>query len=273
MQKTSQDKLAVLIIALGSLIIYFNSLGNAFVFDDFHGIVRNLYIKDLRYLPMLFKGHYTSEANIPQGMFRPILLVSFLFNYLFSGLKPFAYHLINILLHFLNGILCYSLFKALKKDLPFGLMLGVSLLFIFHPINTETINYISCRSDLLVSFFTLSAVISYINKRLVLSLILYVCAALTKESSLVFLALILSYDFIFPKQDKKTINFYIAVILISILYWWYRSFIFSNSGDNFSLLHNPVRSLYSNILTQAVVTLFYLRMFINPYPKHSSCFP
>ena len=160
MKRNLENTIIVIILVFFCLVLYFNSLGNAFIFDDIHTIVQNQYIKNPGYLGLFFKGLYSSEP-VPQGMLRPLLMLTFVFNYLFSGLNPLGYHIINLLLHFLNGILFYSLLRFLKKDLPFGLSLGVSLLFIAHPINNEAVIYITCRSDLLVTLFVLSAFLLY----------------------------------------------------------------------------------------------------------------
>lgn len=276
MSRESQDKLAVIFLLVFCLILYFNSLGNAFIFDDEHGIQDNSYIKNPCYIPLFFQGYYTS-VPFPRGMFRPLLLLSFSFNYIFSGLRPLGYHLINVLLHFLNGILFYYLFRFLKRDLPFGLSLIVSLLFIAHPINTEAVTYITCRSDLLVTFFVLSALISYAKGCLFLPLFLYVLALLSKETGLVLPFLVFAYDFMRPSAsdytDSKGITqikhkhiFYIVLIGISLSYWIYRGFIFGSSANILAPLSSPIRSFWSNILTQSAVSLFYLRLFLWPYP-------
>ena len=275
-----KDNLAIILIALTCFSIYLNSLGNAFVFDDIHTIKNNLFIKNTAYIPGFFQGDYTS-LPLPKCMFRPLLLLTFSLNYLIGGLQPYGYHLINILLHFLNGTLLYSILKALntrfsvnladssKINAFFGLYAILSILFIAHPLNTETVSYITCRSDLLVTFFILSGFLSHIENKSLLVFFSYLCALLTKETALIFPLLLLAYDFLPPaaKEKKKSLRLYTAIFLISASYWLYRNFIF----NNFELgqlinLSSPLRSFYSNILLQTVVTVFYLRMFIWPHP-------
>lgn len=274
MSRNSQDNLAVLILVVFCLVLYANSLGNSLTLDDFHTIRDNLYIKNLRYIPLLFKGDYSSDP-VPKGMFRPLLLLTFSFNYIFGRTQPLGYHIINLLLHFLSGIVFYSLLRLLKKDMPFGLSLAVSLLFIAHPINTEAVNYITCRSDLFVAFFILLAFTSFVKARFVLSIFLYAMSLLTKETALVFFPLIFTYDFLRPlslvSKDSRGATskrnkyiFYIAVIALSVSYWAYRMIMFGAKASILSSLSSPVRSFSSNILTQAWVTVFYLRQFFWP---------
>jgi tetratricopeptide (TPR) repeat protein len=290
MRQNTADILIVLLCAFFCLLLYFNSLWGIFIFDDDHSILNNLYIKDAGYIPMFFKGYYTSETEVPQGMFRPLLLLTFSFNYLFSGLQPLGYHIINLLLHFLNAVLFYCLLKllsslpgcqvkeghpGLKKSLPFGLTLSLTLLFLAHPLNTEAVAYISSRSDLMVSIFILLGIIAYLKRRIFSVITFYILGLLSKETALVFFFLILALHFVYyrnvemPREEKRKLlllNFFI--IGLSVLYWAYRGAVFGLTAKNIILapLQNPVRSFWSNILTQSGVTLFYLRLFLWPDP-------
>lgn len=279
MKQIKQDFLVVGLCAIFCIILYFNSLWGIFIFDDYHSVINNLFIKDARHIPLFFKGHYTSEVEIPRGMFRPLLLLTFSFNYFFSGLQPLGYHIINILLHFVNGILFYSLLRLLKPDLPFPLALLFSLLFLAHPLNTEAVGYISSRSDLMVFLFIFIGSICYLKKRLALALFSYLLGLLSKETALVFPFLIAMFDFLKPtlqansteeKQVSRTRNkyfFYLALVAAAILYWLYRQFLFGKSASIIAVsLQNPTRSFYANMLTQSAVALFYLRLFIWPQP-------
>ena len=134
MKHLSKDCIAVIIFSFFCLFLYYNSLWGIFIFDDAHSIVTNIYIKDSRYIPMFFKGFYTSDTEVPIGMFRPLLLLTFSFNYFFSGIQPLGYHIINVLLHFLNGILFYYLLRQLfvtRANLPNEENSQESLPFIF----------------------------------------------------------------------------------------------------------------------------------------------
>ncbi|MBU1366402.1 MAG: hypothetical protein KJ711_01135, partial [Candidatus Omnitrophica bacterium] len=71
-------------------------------------IVENVFIKSAKYFSEFFKGFVTSYP-IPKGMCRPLLMLTFGFNYLQGGLSPVGYHIVNILFHFLNACLLYFL--------------------------------------------------------------------------------------------------------------------------------------------------------------------
>jgi protein O-mannosyl-transferase len=273
MKESFKEKSAVLLIAFFCCVLYVNSLGNPFVFDDLHTIVHNLFIKSFRYIPLFFQGTYTSETTVGRGMLRPLLMITFSFNYFFSGLKPFGYHCINILIHFLNAVLLFQLVKHLKKDLPFAVSLGTVLLFVCHPLNTQAVSYITCRSDLLVTFFILAGMVLYLKQKQALVLLMYLCALLTKESALVFGLLIFAVDILVahPKAPlfqslKRRGIFYIGLAILSVAYWQYRYFMIGSSAGILAPLASPLRSFSSNALTQAAVLFFYLRLFLFPYP-------
>lgn len=96
----------------------------------------------------------------PSGGFyyRPLLMLTFyLDQYLWDGTQSFM-HLENILLHAANALLVYLLVKKsmryFSEELASAPLLA-SLLFAIHPITTESVNWISGRTDLLGTFFVL----------------------------------------------------------------------------------------------------------------------
>ena len=243
------------------------------MFDDNHMIVRNNYIKHLKYIPNFFKGEITTEP-IVKGMYRPLLMASFSFDYFFSGLKPYGYHIINILIHFLNAYVLYLLIKLLLVNISFSLRLGLTLIFCVHPINTETVLYISSRSDALCSLFMALGFYSYLRFKTekminlyVLSIILHICALLTKEVGVVFLGLICAYEYVYSKNLLKDFKRIILTILpfmiVTILYFILRRFLFGAMLDpqNLSALE---RSFWENTLTQASVSFYYIYLFFYP---------
>lgn len=281
MKEKKQNLILVLLFSCFCLSLYFNSFRGIFIFDDAHSIVTNLYIKDIRHIPMLFKGYYTSDTEIPIGMFRPLLLLTFYFNYLFSGIQPFGYHIINILLHFLNGILFFYLLRLLfahhahlkgnessQERLPFAFSVLLGLLFLSHPLHTEAVTYISSRSDLMMYFFTLLSFICYLKRRFWLTLFLYTLSLLTKETALVLPLLIFAYHLIYiqdTKNDarKEAFFFCLALIALSAGYWLCRNGILASIPKNNFLL---IRGMWPNILTQAGVTFYYIKLFFWPHP-------
>lgn len=136
------------LLTLGTLL-YGNSLGVPWYFDDFDNIVNNAMIADLE----------TALAQLfaPRG----VAYLSFALNYALSGLDVFGFHLVNILLHVGNAFLVYLL---LRQFYPGSIQwpLGGALLFLTHPVQTQAVTYIVQRMTSLSCFFFLAAVLLFI---------------------------------------------------------------------------------------------------------------
>lgn|SRR3989338_6193728 len=277
MSEDKKNLWAVILICLSVYAGYVNTLPNPFIFDDRHMISENNYIKHLETLPNLFTDKITS-LPITRGMWRPLLMLSLAFNYFISRLSPHSYHLINILIHFLNAVLLFLFIKIFLKKLSFGFCLGLTIIFCLHPINTEAVTYISSRSVTMCGFFILSGLYSYIRWResqqkrhYLLSLGCYVLALLTKEIALILPLLILAYEFIHNKSFwKNKRNLFLKILpfaLITIGYLFMIKLIF---GEVFGLFAKAksalaIRPYSANILTQGAVSFFYIYLFLYPF--------
>ncbi len=105
--KLTKPWIALMLIALVAVAIYSNIYSAPFVFDDMHQIEENVKIRDL------------SECFSPKQLFspRPLVELTFAFNYRFGGLNVFWYHFVNVLIHVINGFLAYFLALNIFKQL------------------------------------------------------------------------------------------------------------------------------------------------------------
>ena len=133
-----------------------------------------------------------SPATLCLKVCRPLLMLTFTFNYFIGGAQPFTYHIFNILLHITNGLLLYCLIKKLIPEIPGIFNTAICSLFLLHPINTEAVSYISSRSDLMATALILSGFIAYLNKRSLLGFYISrqhgdrLCRALDRRTHLFF---------------------------------------------------------------------------------------
>ena len=128
------------ILAMACLLVYGNSLNNAFVSDDIPAILTNPRIQ-----------HTLSCWNEPQSFLNSLI-------YNISGFKVFPYHLANLILHFINTILVFALLSLFFKTQ--ASFLG-ALLFAVHPAHAEAVSWISGRGYLTLAFFLLVSYLSY----------------------------------------------------------------------------------------------------------------
>jgi tetratricopeptide (TPR) repeat protein len=109
-----------------------------------------------------------SEKSIAQyfssyyvTLYQPLTVLTFALNYTFSGLSPLPLHLGNLIFHLLNIILVFIFFsKLLKSSIP---ALLIAFLFAVHPMNVETVVWISARSSSMYAFFYLLSLICYLD--------------------------------------------------------------------------------------------------------------
>jgi len=137
--------------------------------------------------------------NVSGGLYyRPLLGLSFLVNKTLFNLSPFALHTENVLYHLANTLLVYFLIRLLLTlkggtTHPGYAFVG-SLLFGLHPIVTESVNWISGRTDLLMGFFLLLSTLFLVRYRISgrkalpwLAALSFLCALLCKELAIAFL--------------------------------------------------------------------------------------
>ncbi|HEC70151.1 MAG TPA: hypothetical protein ENI31_07720, partial [Candidatus Omnitrophica bacterium] len=162
----SFHNLAVFLLIVITFVVYFGSLKNEFVWDDFLVIVNNNFIKSWNNFCQLFnKSYLTSPSQIRylevinigsgESSYRPVVTLTYFIDYFFYKLNPWGYHLTNLLLHILNVLLLYFLIRLITQNNIIALLAG--LLFAVHPVNTEAVDVITFREDLLCFLFFVSS--------------------------------------------------------------------------------------------------------------------
>ncbi|CAH8870233.1 unnamed protein product [Trichobilharzia szidati] len=144
-------------------VIYYNSLGCGFVFDDVSAVRDNQDLRPSASLLEIFKNDFwgtpmTEERS--HKSYRPFTVLTFKANFLLHELNPFGYHAVNILLHTIVVLLFYKLCLCyLRKEAA----LLSAMLFSAHPVHTEAVTGVVGRAELLSSVMFLSAVLLYMG--------------------------------------------------------------------------------------------------------------
>ncbi len=157
------------IIAIAGFLAYANSLSGPFVFDDRVSIVENAQIRDVSKLEeVLFPRRELPTAG------RPLVNLSFAVNYALGGLSVGGYHLVNLAFHLLCGLLVFGIVRR-TLELPalkgrFGgdtsavnIGFAAALLWTLHPLNTEAVDYLTQRTELMMALFYLLTVYASIR--------------------------------------------------------------------------------------------------------------
>ena len=99
---------AVLLIFFVCIVVYSNSLGGEFVYDDEYFVVKNINIRNIRNLPYFFiNPAAVAFAELSQDVYRPVTTSSYAIDYFVWRLNSFGYHLVNVIFHAFNAILLF----------------------------------------------------------------------------------------------------------------------------------------------------------------------
>jgi tetratricopeptide (TPR) repeat protein len=136
-------------VALAALAAYANALGNPFVFDDQGTVVDNPTIRSIA-------GSLAGGPMQSATAGRPLVNLSFALNYAGAGTSPWVYHAWNLAVLVLCAGLLFGLVRRTLQlpDLPpalreraRGVATAVAVLWAVHPLHSETINYVTQRSE------------------------------------------------------------------------------------------------------------------------------
>ena len=152
-----------LIPALLVLVVWFPSLEASFQFDDWSVIVGDPRVQSLG-------AWWQSMPGI-----RPLLKLSYALNHAL-GDAPAGFRAANILLHALNASLVFVLLQRLARrvrvaDEAGALLIAAmaTLVFALHPVQTESVTYVSGRSNVLMGSFVLLSLLAATARRAGLS--------------------------------------------------------------------------------------------------------
>ena len=259
----------IAVLLLLGIASYWNSFRVPFVFDDLDTIQRNPFVR--------FGGvEYYSHLR-PYLSPRSLLFLTFAFNNWLNGENPFSYHVVNVLLHILNGLLVFALarwvYRVLAPSPPEGYALLAAAFFLVHPIQTESVTYISSRSELLSTMAYLGGLMSFVlipEQKIgffasLLMLFFLMLGFGSKETVVTLPAGILLYDYLFvAKANIRALllrwRFYLtfAVLGAAASYWLLR--------DDFRMVKGFGGTLqaWRYFLTQFRVLVRYIRLLVFP---------
>jgi protein O-mannosyl-transferase len=203
-----------------TLIAYSVSLGNGFVdFDDPENVVENYSIRELSLANL---GHYFSSPL--QYMYTPLVSISYAIDYQIGELSPAMYHVTNLLLHLGNVVLVFFVFHALTQRTFVAHFMAAA--FAIHPMNVDGVAWISTRSGLLATAFSLGSLLAYIHyarsgrwRHLAVSSALFLLATLSKSPAVVLPVVLFLIDYYLRRERRwrlvleKLPFFAIAVIM------------------------------------------------------------
>lgn len=297
--KQMHAKKILLLVVFISALLYINSLSNTFVYDDVSIITENHFVKSLGNLPKLFQKDYLLLSG--ELSYRPVVTLTYFFDYAIWRLNPFGYHLTNIILHTVNVLLLYCLMKSIcKKD---TIALLATLLFLSHPILSETVNAVCYREDILASLFFLLSLIFYIKVRIpflqkenvlpqskihfvlfyATSCVSYCLALFSKEMAVTLPLFLVLFDlfYTFPHQSKtpaissklfrmaRWLPFYTGFLIITGLYLFIRFEVFKNTFKTIIVAPRNVATMIRVVASYVKLLFIPINLNADYYVPHS----
>jgi len=257
--------LSIALVVIASCV-FFNAIDHPFVHDDVVFIVQNPQIGRLDNFTSIFiPSVHPGPHGVVNSYYRPILEIFYRLEYRLFSFNAAGFHLINILIHIVNGLLLFALLCRLQFARWTGF--GISLLFLVHPIQSEAVACVSGISNLLVVFFILTSVYCYIRKGYVLALIGFCLALLTKEQAIILVPLLMLVDWYRKEhQEKERWILWLILAAITIVFLCLRSYI---TGTHVleDILQSP-GELKLRLLSIPKTLVMYLRLLVCPYDVH-----
>lgn len=135
--------------------------------------------------------------------YAPLTIFTFLVDHSFWGLEAWGYRLTNLLLHSVNGLLVFALMQRFCRS-TYAAWLTAAL-FIVHPVQVESVVWISSRKNLLCSALMLSAVVVRLRERSTPRqegwyLLLLIMALLARAHAIILPPIVLLYDLLIARR-------------------------------------------------------------------------
>jgi Tfp pilus assembly protein PilF len=232
----------ILIVPLLAIVLYLDTLGNGFVYDDIPQVVQNPWIRGFHNLWAIFTSGAWGFGGVSTNYYRPLMHIFYMLLYALFGLNPLWFHVFNICVHAGVSLLVYFLAAGLLHDdrpllSPPVLSASVTagLLFAAHPIHTEAVSWISGLPDLSFTLFCLGSLLLYMrlpaermpssDRGYLLSLLLFSLATLCKETALVFPFVLIAYDHLIREDSRalrRRVTGYLPFLAVAAVYFLLR---------------------------------------------------
>lgn len=238
------------LITLAVAAVYGWSLGNDFVYDDHHLIVRNPLVQGGGGIIDAFRWPYYPGLRY----YRPVGTSSYLIDvrYLWSSggdgtLRPLGFHVTNTFLHLLCSLLVYAVFRTLLPR-PSGVwsLIG-ALLFAVHPIATSAVMAISARESVLCLMFSLAGLSFWARSSILSRAAAYLCVALalfSKEMAVALPPVLFAFDLLGRQPDRPVMSpgrlggallAQLPCVVVVVGYLWIRSRVLSEIPGEIAL--------------------------------------
>jgi tetratricopeptide (TPR) repeat protein len=253
--------LLVIAILFVTVLVFLPAARYSPVYDDHEQLEMNPRLTAWSHVPGYFTTHLWAHSPLQApNYYRPLSLLFFRMEYALLGPPAARWHFASLAAH-LGAIVClFLLIQNLVGNFKGALVAGA--LFALHPIQTETVVWISSGPDILVTIFLVLSLYFYRVRKGPISLISVLFAALaifTKEVGIAAPALIFAYEWI-HSRFKNAVPAIFPYVVVALLYMAARINAIGSAASAIA----PDMSLLSTILTIPKVLAIYALHLIWP---------
>lgn len=166
--------------------------------------------------------------QINQLQYSPVNTIYYGVIYLINGYNPFWYHAGSVLIHFFNAILIYYLlyliFISFNVSISSITIFSIVLIWLIHPINVESVVWISASKVLLFTFFGVLSLIflikSYLNYSIpyyIIGCLFFCLSFLCKEQAVLIPLSFVAFLFFFEINEKGKVNWKNIILFSSLI--------------------------------------------------------
>jgi protein O-mannosyl-transferase len=266
----NRHNLPLLVLALVAFAVYWPAMGHDFLinWDDRQYILENPAVRGFSFdnLIAAFTQNYV-------GNYAPLQIISYMIDYELWGMHPYGFIFSNILLHTANGILFYLLLRRVSGEKIW--IFCAALFFLLHPVQVESVAWVSQRKNLLAMMFFLLSICFYTVYRdggkdsrrgfYFLSLTAFMMAVLSKSVVVILPLVLISYDFCYYRRSGfkallfDKIPYFIIAAAFGILSVMSHS---AEAQGGMTAYHGG--GIYATLLTMIPVLARYLRLIFWP---------
>ena len=224
MQKLSHSYQVMLLVAIVLAVFYPTQFADISLIDDQQTLI---YVFNSNQ-PSLFEIFFPRSSAA--GYYRPLIEISFWLDKSLWFLDERLLHFENVVAHLANAILVFFICRVIVSSFPkqtFSVLPFVAaLVFAVHPIVTESVNWISGRTDIMMGTFVLISVLCILvykkcGSRLMLavSLVALLLSLLAKEAAFGYLLCLPLFFFQSIFKDSNTQISYKREVLLFFSYY------------------------------------------------------
>jgi tetratricopeptide (TPR) repeat protein len=281
--------LIILTFFILGFLIYSNTFQSPFVFDDKVRILEN---PDIRIDELTVNNLWQAAFGKQSPKSRPIGNISFALNYYFHQYELAGYHIVNIVIHIINGILLWLFLaktfslKSVRPEIIRGewIALLAAILWLVNPVQTQSVTYVVQRLNSLAAMFYLLSLLAYLNGRLTAGTKMrwawllgaalgWLLALGCKQNTATLPFFVLLYEWYFfqdLKVDwlKRNLRYLIIVFVVfigvALLFLGTKPIDRLTSISDFA---NQEFTLAERVMTQFRVVIYYLSLIFFPHPS------